>query len=351
MRGNIVIDVQAIHEKHGEIVRIAPNELSFAKEEAWIDIFSGRSGAHPFPKNKIFYTAPLRHVENIVTETDPTEHARIRKLLASAFTEQAVNAQEDTVQYYANLLVAQLKERAITPDGNGGIFDMTSWLNFFTFDLVGDLGFGEPFGCLEKGQYHPWIDVVINFPKGLVYFAAARYYPWIDYLLMRCIPKSIIKMQQEHHQLTNEKVHRRLNLETTRNDFMTPVLEKNSDFKIMSIAEVESTFNILIVAASETVGTTLCGIINYLVQNSTELEKLVAEIRSAFPDESEISLASLKELVFLNAVIREGLRLCNPVPGGVPRIVPKGGGTVCGHFIPEYVRPFSTPAHMHWPSR
>lgn len=344
--GEMVHDVQAIHEKYGEIVRVAPNELSFAKAEAWTDIFTSRFGAYPFPKNPIFYKAPVG-AQNIVTETDPVEHARMRKLFASAFTKQAMKAQEETLLYYTNLLVARLKESAVTPDGEGGTIDIMKWLNFYSFDVIGDLGFGEPFGCLEKGQYHPWIDILIQFTKGMVYFAAARYYPWVEYLLMKCVPKSVMKMQQDHHQLAVEKVNRRLNLETIRNDFMTPVIEKNSDFKSMSIAEVESTSAILIVGGSETTATTLCGTVNYLTQNPLELEKLVAEIRSAFLEESEISFAAVKELAFLNAVIHEGLRLCNPIPAGLPRIVPKGGRTVCGHFIPEYVSPSSTAGEIY----
>lgn len=347
IRGEIVFDVHAIHEKYGEIVRIAPDELSFAKAEAWTDIFTNRSGAHPFPKNPIFFQAPVGQAENIITEQDPVEHARMRKLLSSAFTEEAVKAQEGTVQYYTDLLMARLEEKCVSPDGEGGIIDIVDWLNFFTFDLTGDLAFGEPFGCLEKGEYHPWIALIFSFIKGMVFLAVARYYPWIERLLIKFIPKSLLKMQQDHHQLAVEKMYRRLNLETTRDDFVTPVIEKNSDFKSMSIAEVEATFSVLIIVGSETTATTLSGIVNYLVQNSLELEKLTAEIRSTFREESEIKFAAVKELAFLNAVIHEGLRLCNPVPTGLPRIVPKGGSTVCGQFIPEYVSPFSSSNHIY----
>ena len=37
------------------------------------------------------------------------------------------------------------------------------------------------------------------------------------------------------------------------------------------------------------------------------------------------------------AVIKESLRLSSPVPGVIPRVVPAGGITWAGHFLPEGV--------------
>lgn len=42
-------------------------------------------------------------------------------------------------------------------------------------------------------------------------------------------------------------------------------------------------------------------------------------------------------LPYLNAVIEETLRVYPPVVTHVPRVVPKGGATVDGHFLPENV--------------
>lgn len=74
------------------------------------------------------------------------------------------------------------------------------------------------------------------------------------------------------------------------------------------------------------------------MQTPIELGKLVAEVRGAFREESQITFAAVKELPFLTAVILEGLRLADTTAGAFNRIVPHGGGTVCGHFLPEDVR-------------
>lgn len=143
---------------------------------------------------------------------------------------------------------------------------------------------------------------------------------------MWLVPASIRKMQQDHYATALDKIHRRMDLVTARDDFMTPMLENNPNFEKMSIPEIESTTALLLVAGSETTGTALCRTTNYLVQNPCELQKLEKEIRSNFQKELDIKIRALQSLPFLNAVIHEGLRLCNPVAGGYPSNCAQGRG-------------------------
>lgn len=167
--------------------------------------------------------------------------------------------------------------------------------------------------------------------------AATRYHAGLEDFLLRLVPASIRKMQADHYETALDKIHRRMDLKTERDDFMTPMLQNNPNLSRMSVPEIESTTSLLLVAGSETTGTTLCGTTNLLVQNPHDLRRLEEEIQSGFKKESNITLQALYNLPFLNAVIPEGLRLCNPVAGGILRVVPKGGAAVCGHFLPEDV--------------
>jgi hypothetical protein len=45
----------------------------------------------------------------------------------------------------------ELQEQA---DGEG-VANIEELLNFLTFDIIGDLAFAEPFGCLQGSEYHP----------------------------------------------------------------------------------------------------------------------------------------------------------------------------------------------------
>ena len=268
----------------------------------------------------------------------PEDHARIRRLLNTSFTEKTLRAQEPLIQSYVNMLMLRLKEQATKPEtkGRGAVLDIVSWYNFTTFDIVGDLGLGQSFDCLKESALHPWVALIFNHFKISSLMATVRYYPPISWLLMKCIPQSMRKIQKDHFQLAVDRINARMNLETERVDFMTNVLKQN-DEKGMSLGEIHATFNTVIIAGSETTATVLSGITNYLVRDSTVLQKLVDEIRGSFSKEEDLTLAALQQLPYLNATVEEGLRLCPPVPAGLPRLVPHGGDTVCGHWLPEYV--------------
>lgn len=71
------------------------------------------------------------------------------------------------------------------------------------------------------------------------------------------------------------------------------------------------------------------------------LVKLQEEIRTAFRSYDEINAISTIPLSYLQAVALEGMRMYPPLPLGLPRVVPAGGDTVDGYFLPGGVRLFS----------
>ncbi|KAL9118644.1 MAG: hypothetical protein Q9187_004808 [Circinaria calcarea] len=336
LSGNLVVDVKKFHEHYGDVVRTAPDEVSFAREDAWYDIFSGRAGHKPFPRDPTFFKSPPGQPDNLITTIDANENARMRQLVMPAFTERALMKQEPIIQSYTTLLVDRLMERATAPENTkvGATINIVEWFNWYTFDVTGELTLGESFRCLSNTRNHPWVSMIFNALKVMALAAATRYYVGLEPLLIRLIPASIRKIQRDHYATALDKIHRRMNLAPERDDFMTPMLKNNPNFEKMSIPEIESTTALLLLAGSETTSTVLCGTTNYLIQNPLELQKLEKEIRSSFQKELDITFRALQNLPFLNAVICEGLRLCNPVAGGILRVVPKGGDTVCGYFLP-----------------
>lgn len=345
--GNFAHDVQRLHEKYGDAVRLAPDEVSFAAPEAWHDIFDHRPEHLTFPKHPLWAKLPDGKVDpGLVTTTNIANHARMRKLMENSFTYKTLKSQEAIIQSYVTLLMTRFREIAVSKEPKGGVVNVSDWFNFTTFDIVGDLGFGEPFGCLENGEYHPWVALIFNFIQALVMTTMTRYYPILEAISMKLVPKSLLKKQEDHKQFAIERIHRRMNLETQRPDFMTPLIRDNKDYQQMSMEEIESTVTFVTLAGSETTATTLSGITNNLIQTrySHVLQKLVSEILEKFDKEEDITMASTKDLPYLNAVVSEGLRACSPTPGGLPRAAPPGGGTVCGRWLPPNVsEPFHPP--------
>lgn len=94
---------------------------------------------------------------------------------------------------------------------------------------------------------------------------------------------------------------------------------------------------LLIIAGSETTATALSGATYLLGKHPDILAKLTHEVRSYFSSEDEITLLSVQKLKYMLAVLDETLRLFPPVPSSLPRIMHKGGDTLCDVYIPEDV--------------
>lgn len=335
LKGTIVHDIQKLHRQYGPILRIAPNEVTFAQPEAWNDIFHPPQGQ--FLKDPIWWKRGPGAPMSLISAIAPDEHARIRKALAPGFSARALKSQEPFIQRYVKLLATRLRETVLTEleSSPRAEIDIGPWFNFTTFDIFGDLGFGESFDCLQNSRFHPWIALLFNSVKAAAFVSATRFYPVVEYVLMKCIPASLRKMQQDHFQQIVDKVRRRLNYEMERPDIMSHVIRDGDGG--LPIDEINVTFMVLTTAGSETTATVLSGTMNYLIQHPDKLQSLAAEIRETFKSESEsdMTLDALRNLAYLNAVLSEGLRLCTPIPWILPRLVPPGGSTICGVWLPE----------------
>ncbi|KAK1140603.1 hypothetical protein N8T08_010240 [Aspergillus melleus] len=317
-----------LHEQYGDVVRIGPNMLVYRNAQAWKDIFGHRkSGDGSFHKDQNFY--PPTPSGPMLLAADDANHSRQRRLLAHAFSDRALREQEPILQSYVDLLVLQLNNSVASNE----TVDLTKWFNYITFDIIGDLAFGEPFGCLKNKGYHSWVTSVFQNVKG---GALVRPFRTMlpSSLLSILIPAKLLKMRQKHHHLSREKVQERLSRQTTRPDFWTYVLRHN-DEKGMTVKEMEANADLLIIAGSETTASLLSGCVYYLLKNPAVYQKLLDEIRGAFEKYEEINLIAIGKLSYIHAVLEESLRMYPPVPAILPRRVPAGGALINGEFVPE----------------
>ncbi|KAK6539139.1 hypothetical protein TWF694_009384 [Orbilia ellipsospora] len=352
-RGDLVHDVRKLHLKYGDIVRVGPNSLSFTNPDALRDIMVHRPGHETFQKDGTWWDVIPGQAESVVSLPTGRDHARIRRALSAGFTEKTLIAQESMLRKYVDLLVAKLKDIVVAEgkQDKGSIVNIADWYNYTTFDIIGDLMFAESFDCLRDSQYHPWITVIFENLRAIAYLISIRLmYRPLETMLFTCLPAKATQAMDDHYSMSCKKIHRRLGLETSRPDIMASVLQnggirdekatmtgskdRNPGEGSMTINEIEGSFTTLIIAGSETTATSLIGSTNNLVNNPDKLKKLVDEIRGTFPTEKDITLSQLKDLPYLNAVISETMRLCPPVPVGLAHLVPKGGDTVCGHWLP-----------------
>lgn len=212
---------------------------------------------------------------------------------------------------------------------------MVSWFNWTTFDLIGDLAFGESFGCLENVRMHPWVKAVFGSLATGVYFSSLQKYGLAP--IFRFIaPKDRVRARLENYRYASEKIERRMKYGKDRGDFLDKVLKKEMDPEQggMTIEELKSTAANLVLGGSETTATLLSGTVFQLCRNPKVMEKVVSEVRNTFSSEDEITITSTGRLSYLVAVLDEGMRIYPPVPSFGGRIVPHPGDTVDGVFLP-----------------
>ncbi len=340
--GDLVHRIQTFHEIYGNVVRLAPNELSFTDPQACRDIYASRSGHRPFPKNQVWVPTPPRDSgkASSILNADDEDHARIRKAWSYGFSDKALKDQEPLITSHVAKLISRLRQQCDS-QRQSAVLDIVKWYNFCVFDIIGDLAFGESFGCLDRQEYHSWIATIIHHFKAAVLMSACRYYPLIYRLLVWSVPKSSVQKQAQHFSMARDKVQCRLSKESEHPDFLSHLTKAN---KSLSDAEIESTAGIIIIAGSNSLTTTLAGTTNYLLRFPEALAKVTEEIRNTYSSEADMNLTNLGQLPYLTAVIEEGLRIIAPVPLGMPRVVPKGGDTVCGEWLPEDVGLSTSPS-------
>lgn len=333
LKGELNYYIHRLHDQYGDIVRVAPYHLSYCSSKAWKDVYDRRPGYAFLEKEPTFYMLLPNGVHSIVTAPHAM-HSRMRRLFSHAFSEKSLRDQEPLIKVYIDLLINSLGSITNT----GEYTNIVSWFDWTTFDIIGDLTFGESFGCLEKRQYHPWIEMLFSNAKLPTFFSASTFFPGLSTLIMALMPPRLKEDYKGSFKYTSQKVRERIERQTDRADFMTRVMEHNNDKIGMSIPEIESSSNHIIAGGAESTASTLAGGVFYLLKNKPAMEKLTTEIRHAFKSEDEITLTRVFELPYLGAVVSESLRLYAPFSLGFPRLVPPSGEVLQDKYVAGGVR-------------
>ena len=199
-------DILRLHEKYGPVVRTSPNELSFSSAGSWRDIYGQRAGHEVFVKS-LFYEGGnfANQALSIVSERDPANHRIMRKYLSSAFSDRSLKEQEYLISGAIDHFIQQIGKL-----GSDGI-DMTMWFNLLTFDVIGELAFGESFGGVASGNVHFWISIVIGSMGQASLSDTLVWFPLLGRLYMRLNPgwlQSLTEGSTKHESYTLELIER-----------------------------------------------------------------------------------------------------------------------------------------------
>lgn len=324
-----------MHKKYGEVVRLAPDRLSFVTAGAWRDI-AGTSVGKRLENRKDLSAIPsnIKGIRSLASEHRSEVHRPRRRIYQNAFSDKALKKQEPLILGYVNLLVKVIKE-AGTNDSISKV-DIQKLLNCCTFDVMADLTFGEPLGLLEQSELSPWVAQIFgNIRIGSIKRVSLEY-PIMEHLIKAITPKSLKAAAMTHYDYSALRVEKRLakGVDIGKPDIWSLVMTKNEQNEIPKEIMMADAMTFMI-AGTETTASTLSVLFYLCLTHPEQMQRLQAEVRALRED--ELTLDTLHHLPFMTACLKESLRVHPVVPIPIFRKTPQGGNAIDGQWIPENV--------------
>lgn len=208
--------VAQLHSKYGDVVRIAPNELSFSNVESWNKIYG-----HVSKYGSSFLESPLYDGlgsgrPNIVYARDPEEHRQQRKGLSLGFSAKALREQEHAVQFYVIKFIHGLGKW----NASAGGLDMAEAFGWITFDIIGDLTLSESFGAVDTGESHPWVSLLLDLQRDMELISLKSQLSFLKLILPFMLPKNMVENSMKFVRFPKERGRESCaaNIETKRHD-------------------------------------------------------------------------------------------------------------------------------------
>lgn len=220
--GTLTLDALEMHQRYGDIVRVAPDELFFAHPDAWSDIH--KKTGREMDKAPWFYR-PLEQSPRCIVDESHEQHSRLRRQMAPGFSEKSMRDQEPIIRGYVDLLLQRLREKS----NDGQPVVISDWFNYTTFDIIGDLVFGEPFECLGSSKYDGWIKSIFESLRPLTIVQALSFFPWLKRIALDTVPKNLQGDIKQQQQQTEAKMRRRMAVTASRGDLMEGLLKKKDE--------------------------------------------------------------------------------------------------------------------------
>ncbi|KAF1839795.1 cytochrome P450 [Decorospora gaudefroyi] len=341
-----------LHEQNGPIVRLGPNCISIADPDAIKTIYAHKRG---YVKSDFYpvqqTVAKGQRLETLFSTTNDAFHAKLRRAVGNAYAMSSLIQFEPLVDSTITTFLAQLEQRfASRTDGDeGGVCDFGLWLQYFAFDVIGELTFSKRLGFVDKGMD---VDGIIgDLERLLNYVAPVGQLPildkifvknplrlWISKLGLTNTTTPVAAFARARMAERSSETEEKSQAEGTKSrDFLSRFQEAHrKDPAFMTQQRVLAVTVANMFAGSDTTAITLRTIFYNLLLNPTLLQRLMNELESndIFSETGLTTWSKVHDLPYLSAVIKEALR-CHPAAGlSLERIVPPTGLAVCGHFIP-----------------
>ncbi|GAA89307.1 cytochrome P450 [Aspergillus luchuensis IFO 4308] len=318
------VAVHKAHLKYGSIVRVGPTHLSFSTPEAIRHIYGHGT---PALKDDFYQTFNSTHL-NVSDAQDRDIHSIKRKRFAIAFSQKRIVELEHVVQDHLR------RVSRILDSSKGEEVDMKQIMMHLLYNLIFDIFFHHNPHFIERGS----TSITIKTPSGSPYKGE------IHHLLSSALHISTslgwapkLRVMLKHLTCWHSGWKHGTSSNTSPRTLCAN--ENREQPLCLELGELVTEAQNLFSAAGGNTEISLTNIIWYLASNPHVVRRLRAELADALPlhndSSNPISYDLVKNLPYLRACIDEGLRLRPSIPGGLPRVVPKGGMMVSGEWLEE----------------
>lgn len=218
------------------------------------------------------------------------------------------------------------------------------------YDIISEVGFGAPFGFVEKGE-----DVgglIQGFHDGLPAFGLlARLHPFTSWIKTTFLKKYLVAKPEDdsgigvlmrfRDRLIEQRVQ---DLKSTKDfsriDLLQTFLEARTEGgQPLAMDYIKAEILLVLLAGADTTGTVFQALIHYLLTHQGVYERMMEEVDAAFrkgvvSEENPQYQEILEHLPYFVACVRETLRMCPPAPNIFPRYVSEPGLNLYGKMAP-----------------
>ncbi|KAF2734670.1 cytochrome P450 [Polyplosphaeria fusca] len=306
-------EIERLHKEYkADIIRTGPRELSVVTADA-VPLVHGplsKCTKGPWYNASKFLDGGSTH-----TTRDKKEHKERRKDWDRAFSTKSLREYEPRVNRHSQFLLERLKEKAHQPSVR-----ISDWFNYFSFDIMGDVGFSRSFGMLEKGEED---DMIKLLHKSMEPASIFGHLNWAVILALRS--GLGVGDMLKHMAWTAEALKERKKITPAEKDIFGFLLDPNDEGIPLRL---NADARLLVVAGSDTTSATLTWLCYELCKHPEVQAKLRPLVDSISPEKSFLDAEEVANIPYLDGIIHEALRLHPAVPSGVQRETPAEGLTL-----------------------
>ncbi|KAH8669654.1 cytochrome P450 oxidoreductase [Tricladium varicosporioides] len=330
-----------INKKYGPLARIGPNHLLTSSPTFVRKILAARSGYTRGPWFDSIRIDPL--VPNIVSERSPKRHNRLRHQMSAGYAGKDIVGLESSISARITDFVSMINENWVSGDEETKKFDIARRTQYLTLDIITHLCFGKPFGFVEgNADMYRFLETIEGQLPVVQHFSV-----WTE---MNTIFRKLVGVKWLRRAIMpsatdEEGIGRIMGIAKS---FVSERSQKGAEGKKdmlnsflthgLSPADAETEITISLVAGSDTTATSIRSTLLSIISNPRVYVKLRNEIDTAISlgliSSGCITDAEARQLPYLQACIREGLRRFPSITQLRERVVPKGGDWYDGKFLP-----------------